>query len=1280
MRKAAYQVLGVLMMGTWLAAQNVGIGTTTPLTRFHVAAGDIFLGDALGNTGYVIHTRPWLGYDLLQITSRAGGNWEWGKGITYVRASGFVGIGQPTPSQRLHIAGSTLTENAYAAKPLELTAGTNCPVIINAPATQVLITPGGADCGGSATITYTATPIEGQYLWITNLSGSNRTFYGFPVRNNEVIGFVYTNAAWRTVGFTDANTFWRLTGNAGTNPANNFIGTTDAQPLVFRTNNAERMRILSDGKVGIGTSTPTSRFHLADGELAMMTPNGNDGFLMALPGNYGYYETWALYGMTGGNLHSAPFLCARRSTNRLGIGTVNPTAQLHTTGTVRFQHYASASSGAVLLVNNSGDLFTTDLTMDDEDVFVGDGTFQNVNNMAWRLTGNFGTNPVSHYIGTTDAQPLVFRTNNAERMRILSDGRVGIGTSTPTQRLHIAGSTLTDNAYAAKPLELTAGTNCPVIINAPATQVLITPGGADCGGSATITYTATPIEGQYLWITNLSGSNRTFYGFPVRNNEVIGFVYTNAAWRTVGFTDANTFWRLTGNAGTNPANNFIGTTDAQPLVFRTNNAERMRILSDGRVGIGTANPTAQLHTTGTVRFQHYASPPSGAVLLVNNSGDLFTSNLTMNIDHVLVGNGTFQNVNNMAWRLTGNAGTNPANNFIGTTDAQPLVFRTNNAERMRILSDGKVGIGTSTPTSRFHLADGELAMMTPTGNDGFLMALPGGYGYYETWALYGMTGGNLHSAPFLCARRSTNRLGIGTVDPTAQLHTTGTVRFQHYASPPSGAVLLVNSSGDLFTSNLTMNIDHVLVGNGTFQDVNNMAWRLTGNAGTNPANNFIGTTDAQPLVIATKNTTTPQPIQIWVGNQETFRFNPPGTSAPAWSIQRGGGDPRGFHAVDLQSARFTATRVASGDYAAIGGGYNNAASGEAATVGGGAGNTATGEWATIGGGQSNTATGEWATIGGGQSNTANGSRATVGGGGGNAANGLFATVGGGDQNAAGGARATVGGGHKNTANGEWATIGGGWDNTASGSRATVGGGEKNTASGQYSVVPGGYSNSANADYNLVFGQSVVPSVQESHRVYFFSPGNSGFLVINRLDGDHPIHVGVHGGGKGNGAHLTDGGTWVNSSSRSFKERFVQYRPAEVLEKILQLPVEGYFYKGTKEYHITPMAEDFYRLFGTGVHEIIETDSTGQLVRRQNPDVDKYLAASDVAGVALLGVQALHEENAQLRQRVADLERENAQLRQQISDMRTEDAQLRSQLQTLSEQVQALYNRHITGMK
>jgi hypothetical protein len=40
--------------------------------------------------------------------------------------------------------------------------------------------------------------------------------------------------------------------------------------------------------------------------------------------------------------------------------------------------------------------------------------------------------------------------------------------------------------------------------------------------------------------------------------------------------------------------------------------------------------------------------------------------------------------NSLSWLLGGNFGTNPANNFLGTTDSQPLVFKTNNHEAMRV--------------------------------------------------------------------------------------------------------------------------------------------------------------------------------------------------------------------------------------------------------------------------------------------------------------------------------------------------------------------------------------------------------------------------------------------------------------------------------------------------------------------------------------------------------------------------------------------------------------------
>jgi hypothetical protein len=58
---------------------------------------------------------------------------------------------------------------------------------------------------------------------------------------------------------------------------------------------------------------------------------------------------------------------------------------------------------------------------------------------AWRLAGNAGTTPATHFVGTTDAQPLVFRTNNIEYMRLDTSGRLGLGAPPGTQRLTIRG-------------------------------------------------------------------------------------------------------------------------------------------------------------------------------------------------------------------------------------------------------------------------------------------------------------------------------------------------------------------------------------------------------------------------------------------------------------------------------------------------------------------------------------------------------------------------------------------------------------------------------------------------------------------------------------------------------------------------------------------------------------------------------------------------------------------------------------------------------------------------
>jgi len=56
-----------------------------------------------------------------------------------------------------------------------------------------------------------------------------------------------------------------------------------------------------------------------------------------------------------------------------------------------------------------------------------------------------------------------------------------------------------------------------------------------------------------------------------------------------------------------------------------------------------------------------------------------------------------------AWLTTGNAGTNPATSFLGTTDNYDLPVITNNTEKMRITAGGNVGVGTTAPVAKFEV-------------------------------------------------------------------------------------------------------------------------------------------------------------------------------------------------------------------------------------------------------------------------------------------------------------------------------------------------------------------------------------------------------------------------------------------------------------------------------------------------------------------------------------------------------------------------------------------------
>lgn len=298
-------------------------------------------------------------------------------------------------------------------------------------------------------------------------------------------------------------------------------------------------------------------------------------------------------------------------------------------------------------------------------------------------------------------------------------------------------------------------------------------------------------------------------------------------------------------------------------------------------------------------------------------------------------------------------------------------------------------------------------------------------------------------------------------------------------------------------------------------------WSLTGNAGTVPGTNFLGTTDGVSLTLAVSGTAALRIVPAYgfgywgsspnlIGGYEG-NYALPGVFG---AVIGGGGTP--IEGEDPYGPGAPAPNLISGHHGTVVGGIGNEA-GVLAFIGGGGRNTASGYKATVGGGNSNQATGSYATVGGGAGNIAS-SEATVSGGRMNTASGDQAFVGAGTGNTASGVRATIGGGDTNTASSSHATVGGGDHNEASGQRTTVGGGYYNTASGLYATVGGGFSNQALAE-GATIGGGGEPGC-----------GPEGQDCPNEVTGNY----GTVAGGSANRAssYAAVGGGWANLASGS----------------------------------------------------------------------------------------------------------------------------------------------------
>jgi len=146
-------------------------------------------------------------------------------------------------------------------------------------------------------------------------------------------------------------------------------------------------------------------------------------------------------------------------------------------------------------------------------------------------------------------------------------------------------------------------------------------------------------------------------------------------------------WTMTGNAGTNPAVQYIGTSDNKDVVFKANGQEAVRLKGDGGIslmgslvgeGVLVRGADGKLRLAGE---QHLPTLPVGTPC---RSVDFFPY-----------------------WETRGNTFSElcpEVDPLLGTLGAKPLKIVTNGLERMRITPSGAVAIGaTSAPETKLHV-------------------------------------------------------------------------------------------------------------------------------------------------------------------------------------------------------------------------------------------------------------------------------------------------------------------------------------------------------------------------------------------------------------------------------------------------------------------------------------------------------------------------------------------------------------------------------------------------
>jgi hypothetical protein len=886
---------------------------------------------------------------------------------------------------------------------------------------------------------------------------------------------------------------WSLTGNAGTTPGTHFLGTTDNQALEIHVNGARAIRFEPDA------TSP----NIVGGSAGNGIIDGAVGATIGGGGGEGntYNTVSDNYGTISGG-----------GNNVAGDRNTVPGDRVYATVSGGYRNQASGRHSAI-----GGGQFNT---VSGQQATIGGGAQNNAINLNATVAGgsdNDANGQNSTVAGGTSNAAHGNRSTigggSGNTVFGLSSTISGGALNEVAGELAFVGGGLENHADADKAVvgggQDNDATGESSVIAGGDSNIASAQGAAVAGGMSNVA------AGEYAFAAG--GADNVAAGG-----------YSFAAGR---------------QAQANHGGSFVWADSSDNAPFATTAIDQFLIRAAGGVGIGTTTPTQELEVAGTVKmdgFELTVGPSAGYVL---------TSDAT--------GHGSWQpSPGGSVWGLSGNAGTTPGTDFLGTTDNQALEIHVNSARAMRIEPD----------------ANSPNIVVGYSGN----LVVDGAVGAT-------ISGGGGESGSHSIVSDNYGTIGGGNG----------------------------NIVGD--SDGIANNRPYATVSGGRWNQATGMLAAVGGGVSN----------------VATGEATT-----IGGGNQNR--------ASDLFAAISGGY----FNEASADGASVGGGRenTAGGAQAVVAGGNRNSATANRSTVGGGQGNSATSAAATVGGGQTNFASDQAATVGGGRLNVASGQYSFVGGGDSDTASGTYSTVGGGRDNKAGAGGSVVSGGFSNAAGGNSSTVSGGNDNEASGSTSTVCGGGSNSASGTLSTVLGGYHNDAAAAYSVAAGLRSI--INQSHvgaflyadynEVDFNSAAGNEFAV--RATGGVRFVTAIDGTGTPTaGVSLSAGGSsWNTISDRNAKENIAPVDGVDILNRLDGVEISEWNYKTQDESvrHIGPMAQDFYSAFGLGEDQ-------------------KRINTVDADGVALAAIKGLKELVKQKDAQIDELERRLAKLEEAVRQLSNE---------------------------